>query len=196
MSLTERRTSAQSTGAQIYEWLEYAARCLNTIDASAAAEQPLVNKRIPSYNFDIISGITYKIDVTQPPRYTGGTANQSVRRIRDLEFDGKPIDLTREFAVVTNSYRADGGGSVPALVGAPILLRAPDTNKEAVVRYFRSTPTVQVPSTRPWSFAPLGRPVAVYFDTGPRARDHIGDLPGVTLENGEPGYARVRVMLS
>ena len=184
------------TGAQIVEWLEYAARCFNTIDAAGTTPQALVNKRVPSYNFDIISGVTYKIDLTKPNRYTAGVANPSIRRIFDVEFEGRPIDPQREFAVVTNSYRADGGGSVPALIGATILLRAPDTNKDAVVRYFRSTPAVQVPSTRPWSFAPLGKPVAVYFDTGPRARDHIGDLPGVTLENGEPGYARVRMMLS
>lgn len=184
------------TGAQIVEWLEYAARCFNTIDAAAAASQALVNKRVPSYNFDSISGLTYKIDLTKPNRYADGTANPSVRRILDVAFEGRPIDPRREFAVVTNSYRADGGGSVPALVGATILLRAPDTNKDAVVRYFRSTPTVQVPSERPWSFAPIGKPVAAYFDTGPRARDHIGDLPGATLEDGEPGYVRVRMTLS
>lgn len=184
------------TGAQILEWLEFAARAFNTIDPAGTAQQPLVDKRVPSYNFDIISGLSYQIDVTRPPRYTKDSVNKESHRIVDLRFEGQPIDAAREFAVVTNSYRADGGGNVPALAGATILLRAPDTNKDAVVSYFRSAPTVQVPSAKPWAFSPIGRPVAVYFDTGLAAREHAADLPGVTLADGEPGYARVRMTLS
>ncbi|MFN3623782.1 MAG: bifunctional 2',3'-cyclic-nucleotide 2'-phosphodiesterase/3'-nucleotidase [Hyphomicrobium sp.] len=184
------------TGAQILEWLEFAARVFNTIDPTAAAEQPLIDKRVPSYNFDIISGLSYKIDVTRPPRYTKDSINKDSHRIVDLRFEGQPIDPAREFAVVTNSYRADGGGNVPALAGAPILLRAPDTNKDAVVGYFRSTPTVQVPAAKPWSFAPIGHPVTVYFDTGPGAREHIGDAAGARLTDGEPGYLRVTLTLA
>lgn len=184
------------TGAQIVDWLEYAARAFNTIDKQATAEQALIDKRVPSYNFDIISGLTYRVDPTQPPRYAGGTLDKDAHRILDVQFEGKPIDPARAFAVVTNSYRADGGGNVPALAGAPILLRAPDTNKDAVVRYFRDMHSVTVPSERPWSFAPMGKPVAVYFDTGLAAREHGSDVAGLTFTDGEPGYARAHFTLS
>jgi len=185
------------TGAQIVDWLEFAARAFNTIDPSATADQPLVDKRVPSYNFDIISGLSYKIDVTRPPRYAGGTRNPDAHRILDVTFEGRPINPAREFAVVTNSYRADGGGNVPALAGAAILLRAPDANKDAVVRYFRAMKTVTVPSGSPWSFAPTGRPVSVYFDTGKAAVARLGDRPGLAAHgDGEPGYARVRLTLA
>jgi 2',3'-cyclic-nucleotide 2'-phosphodiesterase / 3'-nucleotidase len=183
------------TGAQIVDWLEYAARAFNTIDPTVAAEQALVDKRVPSYNFDIISGLSYRIDVTHPQRYSGGTVNKDAHRILDVRFDGEPIDPAREFAVVTNSYRADGGGSVPALVGATILLRAPDTNKDVVLRHFRSTPTVAVPDQSPWTFAPIGKAVAVYFDTGLAAAKHLAEVPGLNLDDGEPGYARAHLTL-
>ena len=184
------------TGAQILEWLEFAARVFNTIDPSAAGPQPLIDKRVPSYNFDTISGLSYRIDVTRPPRYAGAAVNTETRRIVDLRFEGQPIDLTREFAVITNNYRADGGGSVPALVNATILLRAPDTNRDAVLGYFRATPTVNVPRETPWSFAPTGRPAAVFFDTGKASGAHVADVPGLAaIGEGEPGYARVGLTL-
>ena len=33
------------------------------------ADQPLINLDFPSYNFDVIDGVTYKIDLSQPPKY-------------------------------------------------------------------------------------------------------------------------------
>lgn len=186
------------TGAQVLEWLEYSARVFNTINPSEAGPHALINKRLPSYNFDIIAGVTYKIDVTKPPRYDAqGMLNPQTRRIIDLSFEGRLIDPGREFVVVTNNYRADGGGNFPALAGAKIVLRAPDTNRDAILRYFRETGTVAVPKSFPWSFAAIGRPTAVYFDTGKPAAARIGDVPGLAvLGDGEPGYARVGLTLT
>jgi 2',3'-cyclic-nucleotide 2'-phosphodiesterase/3'-nucleotidase len=190
-------TAVKVTGAQILEWLEFSARIFNTIDPAAAEPQALINKRLPSYNFDIIAGLTYKIDVTQPPRYDArGALNPQNRRIADLRFDGQPIGLDREFAVVTNSYRADGGGNFPALKGANVILRAPDTNRDAIVRYFRASATVAVPRAFPWQFAPAARATSVYFDTGKAAASHLSDAPGlIAMGEGEPGYMRMGLTL-
>ncbi|MFT4080794.1 bifunctional 2',3'-cyclic-nucleotide 2'-phosphodiesterase/3'-nucleotidase [Rhodomicrobium sp.] len=178
-------TVVKATGAQIVAWLEWASRVFNTIDPSAEGRQPLVNTRIPSYNFDAIAGLTYAIDVTKPSG-----------RIADVRFEGQPLDLTREFAVVTNNYRADGGGGFAALKDAEILLRAPDTNRDAVFRYFGARPTVHVEDTTPWRFAAAGRPVEVWFDTSKAAVPLIeGSRKLVLLGDGAPGYARVGVSL-
>ncbi|MBJ7532743.1 bifunctional 2',3'-cyclic-nucleotide 2'-phosphodiesterase/3'-nucleotidase [Rhodomicrobium vannielii ATCC 17100] len=178
-------TVVKATGAQIVAWLEWASRVFNTIDPSGAGSQPLVNRKIPSYNFDTIAGLTYAINVTKPSG-----------RIADVRFEGKPLDLTREFAVVTNNYRADGGGGFAALKDAEILLRAPDTNRDAVFRYFGASPTVHVHDTTPWRFAPAERPVEVWFDTGTAAAPLIaGRKELVLLGDGEPGYARVGMFL-
>ena len=121
----------KATGAQIIGWLEWAARIFNTVDPSAGQPQALVNTRMPSYNFDTIAGLTYAIDVTKPSR----------AHCRCM-LQGEPIGLDREFAVVTNSYRADGGGDFAALAHAQVILRAPDSNRDAVFRYFKASQTV------------------------------------------------------
>ncbi|MFT6656088.1 MAG: 2',3'-cyclic-nucleotide 2'-phosphodiesterase/3'-nucleotidase, partial [Marinomonas primoryensis] len=57
------------TGAQVVEWLEAAAGQFNQVDATSSAPQNLINAAFPTYNFDVIDGISYRIDVTQPARY-------------------------------------------------------------------------------------------------------------------------------
>ena len=186
------------TGAQLQEWLESSARVFNRVDPSASGPQALVNKHVPTFNFDVVAGVTYRIDVAQPQRYDNqGKLDASARRVVDLAFEGRPIDPSREFVVVCNNYRADGGGFFPALKDAKIALRAPDANRDAVLRYFRAQASVPVAKTSPWSFAPIGRPTAVFFDTGKAATARVGDVPGLSaLGEGEPGYARVGLTLA
>jgi 2',3'-cyclic-nucleotide 2'-phosphodiesterase/3'-nucleotidase len=57
------------TGAQVREWLEMSAGIFNRIEPGKA-DQPLLDPAFPSYNFDVIDGITYRIDLSQPPRYS------------------------------------------------------------------------------------------------------------------------------
>ncbi len=174
-----------ATGAQIIDWLEEAARIFKTIDPSAGQPQALIDTRMPSYNFDVIAGLTYAIDVTKPSR-----------RVVDVRFEGKPIGLDREFAVVANSYRADGGGDFAALAHAQVIVRAPDANRDAVLRYFKASQTVTASGASPWTFAKTGRAASVYFDTGKAAVPLIAGFPGMTLlGDGDPGYARVGITL-
>ncbi|MGO4682667.1 bifunctional 2',3'-cyclic-nucleotide 2'-phosphodiesterase/3'-nucleotidase [Hyphomicrobium sp. 2TAF46] len=184
------------TGAQIIEWLEFAARAFNTIDPRKEEPQALIDKRIPSYNFDVIAGLSYQIDVTVPPRYDGqGQLRAENRRIRDLRFEGAPIDPMREFVVVTNNYRADGGGGFAVLSGVPLVLRAPDTNRDAVVAYFKTNSPVSAPTSGTWSFAKTGNGVTVHFDTAEGARAYASGA-GVEISGpGAPGYLRAQFKL-
>jgi 2',3'-cyclic-nucleotide 2'-phosphodiesterase/3'-nucleotidase len=189
-------TVVKVTGAQILEWLDYAARAFNTIDPSKEGAQALINKSLPSYNFDTIAGLTYRIDVTKPTR-GGGVGAPGSGRIVDVRFEGEPIALDREFAVVTNNYRADGGGKFPAMANAQTILRMPDTNRDAIARYFKASPTVEAPKIFPWAFAKTGKATAVYFDTGRAAAPLLPGFPGLSpMGDGEPGYVRVAMTLS
>ena len=56
-------------GATVGEWLERSASIFRHIDPSSRAEQPLLGPAFVCYNFDVIDGVEYAIDVTQPARY-------------------------------------------------------------------------------------------------------------------------------
>jgi 2',3'-cyclic-nucleotide 2'-phosphodiesterase/3'-nucleotidase len=186
------------SGAALVEWLEFAARVFNRVDAGVIGPQPLVSRGTPSYNFDVIAGLTYAIDLSQPARhdFNGGVVNPAARRIVDLRYEGEPIDLAREFVVVTNNYRADGGGNFPGLGGASIILRAPDLNRDAVLRLVASRMRLEAPTQSPWRFAQLGARATVWFDSGLSARAHVADVPGLRIAgDGVPGYARFEMDL-
>ena len=104
-------------GATLREWLERSAGQFLRIDPNSSAEQPLLDANFASYNFDVIDGVNYEIDVTQPSRYDsdGKLVAPDAHRIRNLAFRGAPIDPSQFFIVVTNNYRASGGGNFPGL---------------------------------------------------------------------------------
>ena len=64
-------------GSDVKEWLEFSANMFNTIDPNSSEEQNLINRDSPTFNFDVIDGIEYEIDVTQKPKYdkTGKVIN-------------------------------------------------------------------------------------------------------------------------
>ena len=99
------------TGAQVRDWLERAAICFNRL-APGLPAQALLDPAVPGHDFDVIDGLTYAIDLSQPARYdlSGSLVHPGAARIRDLCHAGKPVQDDARFIVATNSYRAHGGG--------------------------------------------------------------------------------------
>jgi 2',3'-cyclic-nucleotide 2'-phosphodiesterase/3'-nucleotidase len=186
------------TGAQVKEWLEMSAGIFNQVEPGKA-DQPLINGEFPSYNFDVIDGVTYRIDLSQPPKYTpdGEVANGDASRIVDLMFDGKPVDPAARFVVASNNYRAGGGGNFPEIGPDKVIFEAPDTNRDVIVRYIVEQGTINPSADANWNFAPV-EGATVIFETGPKAKDFIGDVKGVAIEpagEGADGFAKYRITL-
>ncbi|MEO0693174.1 MAG: bifunctional 2',3'-cyclic-nucleotide 2'-phosphodiesterase/3'-nucleotidase, partial [Pseudomonadota bacterium] len=114
------------TGAELRDWLERSVGIFNQVEPGTS-DQVLLNPEFPSYNFDVIDGVTYQVDLSQPSKFTpkGEMANPDARRIVDLMHDGQPVTDDMEFVIATNNYRASGGGSFPGANGETIILDAP-----------------------------------------------------------------------
>jgi 2',3'-cyclic-nucleotide 2'-phosphodiesterase / 3'-nucleotidase len=186
------------TGAQVKEWLEMSAGIFKQVEPGKA-DQMLINGDFPSFNFDVIDGVTYRIDLSQPPKYDpkGVVLNASANRIKELSFEGKPIDPAAKFVVASNNYRAGGGGNFPEINASKIIFEAPDTNRDVIVRYIVQEGIVNPSADGNWSFAPLPG-TSVLFDTGPKGKAFVNDVKGVKIEEageGENGFARYRILL-
>ncbi|WP_289846688.1 bifunctional 2',3'-cyclic-nucleotide 2'-phosphodiesterase/3'-nucleotidase [Pacificibacter marinus] len=186
------------TGAQLKGWLERSAGMFLQIKAGHK-DQLLLNPEFPPYNFDVIDGVTYKIDLTQPSRFTakGEPLNPNATRIVDLAYEGRPVTDDMEFIVATNNYRAGGGGEFPGADGTTIIFEGPDTNRDIIVRYIVEQGTVDPKADNNWTFAPLPD-TSVIFETGPKASDHLADLTSIQVTpagDGADGFSRFRIAL-
>ena len=186
------------TGAILREWLEMSAGQFNRIDPALTTPQPLVNPAFPTFNYDVIDGVTYRIDVTQPARYTpqGRPADPQARRIVDLRFQGQPVTDAMEFIVATNNYRASGGGNFPGMDGSRTVYETTDTSQEMIKDWLLEQRTIDASVTPIWSFEPVAAPVQVVFESSPEARSLLGAAPRIQhVGEGQNGFALYSVTL-
>ena len=162
-------------GAELTAWLEKSARYFNQIDPLQTAAQELINRKTPSYNFDVIQGgIRYAIDISKP----------FGQRIVDLRYNGQAIDPQQAFILATNNYRASGGGEFPGATGEHLLLDAPDMNRSVLIDWIRQRRQLQLDSDgsdRPWHFLPIKTAGAIIFHapSGQSALAHEAGIHGV-----------------
>jgi 2',3'-cyclic-nucleotide 2'-phosphodiesterase/3'-nucleotidase len=158
-------------GATLKEWLERSASIFRRIDPRLRDEQPLLGPAIACYNFDVVDGVEYAIDVTEPARYDelGVLVEPQARRIRDLTFEGAKVDPRQMFLVVTNNYRASGGGAFPGCDGTSVAIEAPDANRDVVLKSIASAGEIAPRSDGNWRFAPWPRSVTATYLPSPAA---------------------------
>jgi 2',3'-cyclic-nucleotide 2'-phosphodiesterase/3'-nucleotidase len=158
-------------GATVCEWAERSASIYRRIDPALTGEQPLLGPAFASYNFDVIDGVEYAIDVTEPARYddAGAIAAPEARRVRGLTYKGAPIDPNQDFLIVTNSYRSGGGGGFPGCDGRHVVIDAPDAVRDVVLRHIEAARELSPRSDGNWRLAPLPGAATVTYLTSPRA---------------------------
>ncbi|MCR6468321.1 bifunctional 2',3'-cyclic-nucleotide 2'-phosphodiesterase/3'-nucleotidase [Enterobacter sp. HG048] len=127
----------KATGQEVKEWLECSAGQFNQIDPHSSKPQSLINwDGFRTYNFDVIDGVNYQIDVTQPAKYDGEcqAINPQAERIKNLTFNGKAVDPSATFLVVTNNYRAYGG-KFAGTGDSHIAFASPDENRSVLAAW-------------------------------------------------------------
>ncbi len=169
-------------GATVQEWLEKSVSQYNQIVPDASKAQWLVVDDFRPYNFDMIKGVQYKIDITQPARYDqDGKQISDKHRITELTYQGKPIDLKQNFYVVTNNYRGSGGGNFPGIDSKAVVHEDPMETREVLSAYVKEM-AKQHPEgfeqkvDNNWSLAalPAGAKVYFYSSTNPEAEKLAG----------------------
>jgi 2',3'-cyclic-nucleotide 2'-phosphodiesterase (5'-nucleotidase family) len=97
------------TGRQLRDYLEFSSRYYKTVPSPTSPLE--TNPEVPGYNFDIVSGVYYAIDVSKPVGF----------RVIRLDYKGSPVSDTDTFTMALNNYRQTGGGGYSMLSGAPVV---------------------------------------------------------------------------
>lgn len=179
------------TGADVKEWLEMSAGQFHQIDVTKTEEQQLINPEYRSYNYDVIDGVTYEIDVTQPAKYdaSGNVVNDKASRIINLQYDGKPIDLAQQFIVATNNYRANG--TFPGVRNATATEIYPDENRQAIIDYILAEKTIDPSADGNWKFAPIAANAKVVFESSKKAVDVLDANSNIQfIGDGTDGFGK------
>lgn len=103
------------TGRQLREYLEVSAKYFHRTDAEGeivdATDDDLEVDSIPGYNYDMVAGAAYTIDVSRPVG----------ERIVDLTIGGGPVDDDATYTLAVNNYRQGGGGGFTMIAEAPVV---------------------------------------------------------------------------
>ncbi|MFF4953642.1 bifunctional metallophosphatase/5'-nucleotidase [Streptomyces chattanoogensis] len=117
------------TGAQLRAYLEFSARYyVRTAPGGPVDPSKVTNADgVPDYNYDVVSGVSYEIDIAKP----------AGRRIGKLSVGGKPVDDAAEFVLAVNNYRANGGGGYPHVAAAKQVWSASEEIRNLLVGWVR-----------------------------------------------------------
>ncbi|MGF1721569.1 2',3'-cyclic-nucleotide 2'-phosphodiesterase [Vibrio kyushuensis] len=196
------------TGREVQEWLECSAGQFKHIDATTTAPQSLIDwDGFRTYNFDVMDGVEYKIDVTMAPKYDGNckVINAGSQRIVDLTYQGKPINMNQTFIIATNNYRAFSN-KFPGTGADYIAFEAPDENRTVVANYIsrvsQEKGEVTPSADNNWSFAPIksDKALDIRFETSPseKAAQFIkekGQYPMQKVATDDVGFAVYKIDL-
>jgi 2',3'-cyclic-nucleotide 2'-phosphodiesterase (5'-nucleotidase family) len=143
------------SGRQLRAYLEFSARYFRTFAGDTGQTTPLVNEAIPGYNFDIVAGADYVIDVSRP---VGS-------RLTSLAVKGKSVADTDTFTLALNNYRQTGGGGYAMLQGAPVVYDRQQEIRQLLIDEVARRRTLMPDAyfTPNWRLEPAGAVASAYL---------------------------------
>ena len=148
--------SVRVTGEQLREYLERSARYFK-VDAAGRVS---LNDSMAGYDFDVVRGARYDVDLRRP---VGG-------RIRNLSVGGRMVQPSHSFTMAVNSHRQTGAGGYPMIARAPVVYDKGQRIRELLEEEIRREPldpATLAPSQ--WRIVPEVSAVAVreIYDIAP-----------------------------
>ncbi|MFN2421420.1 MAG: 5'-nucleotidase C-terminal domain-containing protein [Gemmatimonadota bacterium] len=167
------------TGRQLREYLEYSAKYFHRVTpegeiADGSGDVDLFVDSVPGYDYDMIEGVEYAIDLTRPVG----------QRIVELTYRGAPVRDDQTFTLAINSYRANGGGGFAMIRDAPVVYDRNQEIRGLMIRWLDERDTVrQADVFRPsWRLLPDATVMRALADTAP-----WGPTPVVLGADSTPG---------
>jgi len=138
------------SGADLRAYLEHSSQYYLPPDEPGGS--PQINPEWPAYNFDMIAGVDYNLDLRNPVG----------ERVTTLTYgyDRQPVNAEDVFTMAVNSYRALGGGAFPGMTDGAIVQRIERSVRVLIEEYLQDRGMIdpfEVQHSN-WLLAPL--PVA------------------------------------
>jgi 2',3'-cyclic-nucleotide 2'-phosphodiesterase/3'-nucleotidase/5'-nucleotidase len=147
------------TGAQLKAYLEHSARYFR----ADPVDRISINDSVPGYNYDVIAGARYEIDLRRP---VGD-------RIRNLAVGRRRVRPADSFTLALNSYRQTGAGGYTMLRDAPVVYDKGENIRDLLIEEIRSRREIDPAdyAGRDWRIVPQATAAAV------RALFRVPDKP-------------------
>lgn len=116
------------TGAELRESIEQVANYFIIDENNEIRINPSYLEPKPqAYNYDMYEGIEYKIDVSKPLG----------ERVVQLSYEGKDVKDDDRFELVTNQYRAVGGGDFSMFEGKEFIREINTSMSDLIIKYIQ-----------------------------------------------------------
>ena len=129
------------TGDQLRRYLEHSAR-----HYAYSWEPELYNREVPYYNYDMVDGVTYALNLGKP---LGS-------RVASLVYQGQPVKPDQTFTLAISTYRLRGGGGYLEAMdfkGAPELI-TPASQRNLILEHVLGRATLNPAPTNTWRTIP------------------------------------------
>ena len=132
------------SGAQLRAFIEKSAEYY--LPCPGGQCERIVNPAVAGYNFDVVSGVDYTLDITRPVG----------QRVTRLQRNGRAVAATDSFTMAINSYRASGSGGYSMLIGAPVVYDRGEGLRELLIAAIERRGTIDPAKLfrRNWEIVP------------------------------------------
>ncbi len=119
------------TGEQIRQFLEHTSQYYLT--GTDEKGMPQINREWPGFNFDMLAGVEYALDLRRPPG----------ERVTRLKYKGEAVEDEDRFTMAVNSYRAEGGGGFDMLADAEVICTIDRSVSDLILEFLQDTEEIR-----------------------------------------------------
>lgn len=116
------------SGKQLRQYLEFSSRYFR----ERASGDSLIDGGVPGFNYDIVAGVDYVLDISKP---IGS-------RVTTLARNGRPVQDSDSFTMALHDYRQQGGGGFAMIQGAPVVYDKQETIRQLLIDEVRRKGTL------------------------------------------------------